>query len=146
MCHGEDWEKKFDEKFTEASLDFLYKGDRDLVKSFIRTAIEEAQKEAEERISKIEQIRCDAVIEKAREEERERVLGIVGEMKTDERKVAVFGSRMDSWEARTYDEKMLVNAALSDLTTKLKEPQFGDKNYTSGHSVDANGNCNKGCC
>jgi hypothetical protein len=40
-------------------------------------------------------------------------------LKTDERKVAVFGKGMDSWEAGTYDEKQLVNAVLSQVITLL---------------------------
>lgn len=36
-------------------------------------------------------------------------------LKTDERKVSVFGKGMDSWEARTYDEKKLVNAVIANI-------------------------------
>lgn len=32
-----------------------------------------------------------------------------------------------------------------DLEAK-PEPKLGDPNYSSGHSVDVNGNCNMGCC
>lgn len=43
----------------------------------------------------------------------------VNGLKTDERKVSVFGKGMDSWEARTYDEKQLVNAVLSAVKQLL---------------------------
>jgi hypothetical protein len=26
------------------------------------------------------------------------------------------------------------------------KPKLGDSNYNSGHSIDADGNCNNGCC
>ena len=39
----------------------------------------------------------------------------IDKLKTDERKVAIFGKGMDSWEARTYDEKKLVNAVLDTI-------------------------------
>ena len=39
----------------------------------------------------------------------------IDKLKTDERKVAIFGKGMDSWGARTYDEKMLVNAVLKEV-------------------------------
>ena len=48
------------------------------------------------------------------------VVGGIEKHKTDERKVSVFGKGMDSWEARTYDEKKLVNAVLSDIIQKIK--------------------------
>ena len=54
--------------------------------------------------------------------ERERNIKIIEELKTDERKVSVFGKGMDSWEARTYDEKMLVNAALQVAIKRIKSP------------------------
>ncbi len=38
-------------------------------------------------------------------------------LKTDERKVAIFGD----WEARTYEEKMLVNSALSLVISQLQD-------------------------
>lgn len=41
----------------------------------------------------------------------------VEERKTDERKVAVFGE----WQAETYEEKMLVNAVVSDISTLITE-------------------------
>jgi hypothetical protein len=27
-----------------------------------------------------------------------------------------------------------------------RKPKLGDRDYSSGHSIDANGNCNMGCC
>ena len=48
-------------------------------------------------------------------EERERIKKLIEELKTDERKVSIFGKGMDSWKARNYDEKQLVNAVLKDL-------------------------------
>lgn len=44
------------------------------------------------------------------------VEGVIESLKTDERKVAVFGD----WEARTYDEKQLVNAVLKEALSTLK--------------------------
>lgn len=46
---------------------------------------------------------------------------MIESLKTDERKIAIFGERMDSWEARSYDEKMLVNAILKDVSSLLKD-------------------------
>lgn len=37
-----------------------------------------------------------------------------------------------------------VTSAMTDMTWKT--PQLGDEDYKSGHSVDADGNCNMGCC
>jgi transcription termination factor NusB len=48
------------------------------------------------------------------------VIKEIEKYKTDERKVSVFGKGMDSWEARTYDEKKLVNAVLSDIIKEIK--------------------------
>ena len=54
--------------------------------------------------------------------ERERSIKIIEEFKTDKSKVSVFGRGMDSWEARTYDEKMLVNAILQEVVRRIKSP------------------------
>ena len=56
----------------------------------------------------------------------EELEGKIKELKCDERKVSVFGKRQDSWEARTYDEKQLVNAVLKEILSlfrsyKIKE-------------------------
>lgn len=48
-------------------------------------------------------------------EERERIKELIKGLKTDERKVHVYGEGQESWEARTYDEKQLVNAVLKNL-------------------------------
>lgn len=49
--------------------------------------------------------------EVARLTDRDNLLEMVESKKTDERKVATFGE----WEARTYEDKMLVNAVLADI-------------------------------
>ena len=48
------------------------------------------------------------------------VEGIEG-MKTDERKVATFGE----WQAESYEDKMLVNAILTDIIEKVVKPLYG---------------------
>jgi len=48
------------------------------------------------------------------------VEGIEG-MKTDERKVATFGK----WQAETYEDKMLVNAILTDILENVVKPLYG---------------------
>ena len=48
------------------------------------------------------------------------VEGIEG-MKTDERKVATFGE----WQAETYEDKMLVNAILTDILENVVKPLYG---------------------
>ena len=48
------------------------------------------------------------------------VEGIEG-MKTDERKVATFGE----WQAESYEDKMLVNAILTDIIEKVIKPLYG---------------------
>ena len=47
------------------------------------------------------------------------VEGIEG-MKTDERKVATFGE----WQAESYEDKMLVNAILTNILEKLVKPLY----------------------
>ena len=47
------------------------------------------------------------------------VEGIEG-MKTDERKVATFGE----WQAESYEDKMLVNAILTDILEKVVKPLY----------------------
>jgi hypothetical protein len=42
-------------------------------------------------------------------------------LKTDERKVSIFGKGMDSWEARSYDEKQLVNAVIKDIINLISK-------------------------
>jgi len=46
--------------------------------------------------------------------------GIEG-MKTDERKVATFGE----WQAESYEDKMLVNAILTDILENVVKPLYG---------------------
>jgi len=48
------------------------------------------------------------------------VEGIEG-MKTDERKVATFGE----WQAESYEDKMLVNAILTDIIENVVKPLYG---------------------
>ena len=48
------------------------------------------------------------------------VEGIEG-MKTDERKVATFGE----WQAESYEDKMLVNAILTDILENVVKPLYG---------------------
>ena len=48
------------------------------------------------------------------------VEGIEG-MKTDERKVATFGE----WQAESYEDKMLVNAILTDILKNVVNPLYG---------------------
>ena len=48
------------------------------------------------------------------------VIQIIEKNKADERKVVVFGD----WEARTYEEKMLVNAAFDYLIKELRKKPF----------------------
>ena len=50
------------------------------------------------------------------------VAGIDG-MKTDERKVATFGE----WQAESYEDKMLVNAILTDILENVVKPLYGKK-------------------
>lgn len=51
----------------------------------------------------------------------EKILGEIGELKTDERKTAEFGE----WVAESYNDKMMVNAVLDKvsffLTTALED-------------------------
>ena len=47
------------------------------------------------------------------------VKGIEG-MKTDERKVATFGE----WQAESYEDKMLVNAILTNILEKVVKPLY----------------------
>ena len=47
------------------------------------------------------------------------VEGIEG-MKTDERKVATFGE----WQAESYEDKMLVNAILTDILENVVKPLY----------------------
>ena len=51
----------------------------------------------------------------------EELKGKIKELKCDERKVSVFGKGQNSWEAGTYDEKQLVNAALSAVRKLLED-------------------------
>ena len=44
-------------------------------------------------------------------------------LKCNEDKVKVFGKGMDSWEARSYDDKSLVNAVLKDVAQIIKQKQ-----------------------
>ena len=48
------------------------------------------------------------------------VEGIEG-MKTDERKVATFGE----WQAESYEDKVLVNATLTDILENVVKPLYG---------------------
>lgn len=57
----------------------------------------------------------DRIVAQALKDERKRISDKVKATMTNERKVAVFGKRMDSWEARSYDEKQLVNAVLREI-------------------------------
>ena len=52
--------------------------------------------------------------------EREKYIKLIEELKTDKRKVSVFRKGMNSWEAETYDEKMLVNAVLQVAIKRIK--------------------------
>ncbi len=45
--------------------------------------------------------------------------------------------KKDNNEYLTADEKRFIENS---------ELKVGDPNYTSGHSIDADGNCNMGCC
>jgi len=45
----------------------------------------------------------------------------IEQLKTDEKKVSIFGDGMDSWEARTYDEKQLVNAVLNKVIKIIRK-------------------------
>ena len=54
--------------------------------------------------------------EKWKAETREKIK----DKRAGEGKVSVFGKGMDSWEARTYDDKALVNAAIKDILKLLE--------------------------
>ena len=88
-----NWENRFNDEFP--GMQFGYDGE--LVKSFIRQ-----------------------VEQKAREEERERVLGIVEDMKMDLE--LLNGAKMNGkFKRLDMKESIGWNKALSDLTTQLKE-------------------------
>ena len=112
VCHGKGWEKAFEEKCKKGNrLSFLAKGAKDDIKSFIRQ-----------------------VEQKAREEERERVIKTVDMMEVSTRRAgAFFGVTAYSGKKRelanlaednNVDYGVLwdvYNSALTDLTTQLKE-------------------------
>ena len=68
---------------------------------------------------------CEMCKENGRKEMAEEVCEKIKTLKCDERKVSVFGKGMDSWEARTYDEKSLVNSVLSKLRQFIQEKLKG---------------------
>ena len=103
----QDWKEKFDKKIKSYNKDggfIVYVEDYDnqdfdvdLIKQFISETI-------------------DYVLAA----EREKYIKLIEELKTDKRKVSVFRKGMNSWEAETYDEKMLVNAVLQVAIKRIK--------------------------
>ena len=81
-------------------------------------------------IEVVEKVRQEAYSAGAKEE-RERIKELIKGLKTDERKVRVYGKGKDSWEAINYDEKMLVNAVLKDLEKVIIEKKEVIKNGTT---------------
>ncbi len=104
-----EWERELDKIWWDLSLGYrktsadkilvdAWNGKRKQVKEFIRsTLINQEVNQERELWEQVEALKCD------------------------ERKAKVFGKRMDGWEARTYDEKALVNAALTDVQNIIKQ-------------------------
>ncbi len=61
----------------------------------------------------------ESFIEQLLADERKRVMEIIEKMKTDERKVSIFGQ----WEAVTFADKMFVNAVLEEALTLINQEE-----------------------
>jgi len=71
----------------------------------------------------INSVRANAILTRRDNQAYTRLMEGIEGMKTDERKVATFGE----WQAESYEDKMLVNAILTDILENVVKPLYGKK-------------------
>ena len=69
----------------------------------------------------INSVRANAILTRRDNQAYTRLMEGIEGMKTDERKVATFGE----WQAESYEDKMLVNAILTDILENVVKPLYG---------------------